>query len=630
MKNRMYYGDNLEILRNQEYFPNGCVDLIYLDPPFNSNRNYNVLFKAESGADSEAQITAFEDTWHWSEAALSTYFDLVQDAPAKIATAMKALMDLIGHNQMMAYLVMMAARLVELERVLKPSGSLYLHCDPTASHYLKILMDAIFGTENYRNHITWKRTGSHGGSRKWGPISDNIFFYTKSEEYVWNKIYQAYDQQYIDDYYRYEDERGQYRLVTLTGAGTRQGDSGRPWRGVDPTDSGRHWAIPKASLEAAYLDRDLSALSVQERLELLDEAGLVYWPKQGRVPQQKRYLDEAEGVLIQDIISDIRPLGSHAKERLSYPTQKPEALLERIISASSNEGDIVLDPFCGCGTTIAAAHKLNRRWIGVDITHLSIALQKYRLQNQFELVSGIDYEVIGEPVTVDAARALAHDPDNEGRYQFEWWALSLIGAKPTKGKPGSRKGQKGADKGIDGIINFFEEDDRGKPVAATVVVQVKSGKVSSRDIRDLKGTVGREQAAIGVFITLEKPTQAMQKEALAASYYESPSRREKRYRKIQILTIGDLLEGTGVDMPRQFTGIKRAEFYKSRDVNMDGESQKDLFQKPGEIPETPGVFIERGPRGGTVKDPRSVSVDSGDKLPPTREPGTYLETHRST
>ncbi len=578
MKNRMYYGDNLEILRNREYFPNDFVDLIYLDPPFNSNRDHNVLFKAESGADSEAQITAFEDTWHWSESALSTYFDLVKDAPANVATAIKALMALIGHNQMMAYLVMMAARLLELERVLKPTGSLYLHCDPTASHYLKILLDAIFGTENYRNHITWMRTSAHSSAKKWGPISDNILFYTKSDDFLWNKVYQPYDQQYIDDYYRYEDERGRFRVSDLTGSGTRQGDSGRPWRGVDPTDAGRHWAIPKSSLEEAYPDVDLSALSVQKRLDLLDEAGYVHWPTRGKVPQRKRYLDEGEGVLIQDIISDIRPLGAHAKERLSYPTQKPEALLERIIRASSKEGDLVFDPFCGCGTTIAAAHKLNRRWIGIDITHLSIALQKFRLQDKFGLVSGSDYDVIGEPVTVDAARALAHDPDNEGRYQFEWWALSLIGAKPTKGKSGSRKGKKGADKGVDGIINFFEEDDRGKPKAATVVVQVKSGKVTSRDIRDLKGTVVRENAAIGVFITLENPTQAMIKEALAASYYESPGRKGKRYRKIQILTIGDLFDGEGVDMPGQYNEIRRAKFHKSDETNSAGESQQDMFQ----------------------------------------------------
>ena len=578
MNNRLYYGDNLDILRNREYFPDECVDLIYLDPPFNSNRNYNVLFKSESGGDSEAQITAFEDTWHWSEAALATYFDLVRDAPAQAVTAIKALMDLIGHNQMMAYLVMMAARLVELERVLKPTGSLYLHCDPTASHYLKILLDAIFGTANYRNHITWKRTSAHSSAKKWGPISDNILFYTKSDEYVWNRVYQPYDQQYIDDHYRYEDERGRYRAGDLTGSGERQGDSGQPWRDVYPTDSGRHWAIPSASLAAAYPDRDLSALSVQERLELLDEAGLVHWPTTGKMPRHKRYLDEAEGVLVQDIINDIRPLGAHAKERLSYPTQKPEALLERIIRASSHEGDIVFDPFCGCGTAIVAAHTLNRRWIGIDITHLSIALQKYRLQNKFELDSGADYEVIGEPKTVDAARALANDPDNEGRYQFEWWALSLVGAKPVNGKPGSRRGKKGADRGIDGIINFIERtDDRGKPIANTIVVQVKSGKVTSRDIRDLNGTVERENAAIGVFVTLDKPTQAMLKEALAAEYYEPLRREGKRCRKIQILTIGDLLDGDGVDMPGQHDMQKRAKTIPSTGVDEAGHAQRSLI-----------------------------------------------------
>ena len=321
----------------------------------------------------------------------------------------------------------------------------------------------------------------------------------------------------------------------------------------------------------------LTGLSVQERLELLDAAGLIHWPARGEKPRHKRYLNESEGVPIQDIISDIPPLGARAKERLSYPTQKPEALLERIIRASSSEGDLVFDPFCGCGTTIAAAQKLNRRWIGIDITHLSIALQKFRLQNQFGLVSGSDYEVIGEPVTVDAARALAHDPDNEGRYQFEWWALSLIGAKPTDGKSGSRKGKKGADAGIDGVINFFEEDEKGKPVAATVSVQVKSGKVSAGDIRDLQGVVERENAAIGVFITLEEPTQAMLKEALSAEYFESPGRDGKRYRKLQILTIGDLLEGAGVDMPSAYSQLKRAARHKPGEVSIDGESQRNML-----------------------------------------------------
>jgi len=574
MKNRLYYGDNLGILR--EHFPDACVDLIYLDPPFNSNRNYNVLFKSESGLDSEAQITAFEDTWHWGETAEATYDSLIMDAPEKVSTAIEALMNLIDRNQMMAYLVMMTARLVELHRVLKPTGSLYLHCDPTASHYLKIVLDAVFGVENFRNHITWKRTSAHNSAKKWGPISDNILFYSKTKKYTWNRVYQEYEPGYLDRFYRYEDEKGRYQRGDLTGPEVRKGDSGKPWRGVDPTATGRHWAVPNTSLQLAYPELDLSTLSVQEKLDLLDEAGLVYWPPRGKVPMRKRYLDEAKGVPIQDIIGDIYPLSPQAKERLGYPTQKPVALLERIIRASSNEGDIVLDPFCGCGTAIAAAHKLGRKWIGIDITHLSIALQKYRLGDMFELVSGTDYEVIGEPTTPAAARALATDSDNEGRYQFEWWALSLVGAKPVGGSSGSRKGKKGADKGIDGIINFFDENSQGRKQPQKVVVQVKSGKVKSGDIRDLKGTVEREKAAVGVFITLEKPTHEMNKEALAAGYYES-ALWGKKYRRLQILTIGDLFDGAGVDMPPQHGTHRRAERYKPTGVSAEGRAQQDLF-----------------------------------------------------
>ena len=575
MNNRLFYGDNLDILRSRERFPDESVDLIYLDPPFNSNRDYNVLFRSESGLDSEAQITAFEDTWHWGPTAQNAYEDIALHAPPAVSSAMQALMDLIEANQMMAYLVMMASRLVELHRVLKPTGSLYLHCDPTASHYLKIVMDSIFGKEFFRNHITWKRTGSHGGAKKWGPISDNLLFYTKSDEYTWNQIYLKYDEKYIADYYRYEDERGRFQLVSLTGAGISGGESGQPWRGVDPTASGRHWATPTASLEAAYPDIDLSALSVREKLDLLDEAGLVHWPERGSIPRQKRYLDEGEGVVIQDIINDIRPLGSRAKERLSYPTQKPLALLERIIEASSNEGDLVLDPFCGCGTAIAAAHKLNRRWIGIDITHLSIALQKYRLRDMFELESGKDYAVIGEPTTVQGARDMAQDKANEGRYQFEWWALSLVSAKPVGGKPGSRRGKKGADRGIDGIINFFDHDDAGKRKAQKIIVQVKSGKVSSRDIRDLKGAMERDKAAIALLITLEPPTKDMRREALLAGIYESRLW-GSRHRKAQILSIADLLAGESLDMPPQLGAFKQAERPQRSTTSQEGRSQKGL------------------------------------------------------
>ena len=573
MKNRLYYGDNLNILR--EHFPDESVDLIYLDPPFNSNRNYNVLFKSQSGADSEAQITAFEDTWRWGETAEATYDDLIVHAPPKVSTAIEALMNLIERNQMMAYLVMMTARLVELHRVLKPTGSLYLHCDPTASHYLKIVLDTIFGVEHFRNEITWKRTWAHNDPKRYGRITDTILLYTKSSDFIWNTQYTSYSEEYVKKFFRFEDERGQFRTVTLTGPKVSSGDSGSTWRGYSPTSSGRSWSVPKRIVKK-LAGKEALSWTIKERLDLLDEHGYIYWPPKGSVPHFKQYLHEMPGVPVQNLWIDIDRISPHAKERLGYPTQKPVALLERIIRASSNPGDIILDPFCGCGTAIAAAHKLNRRWTGIDITHLSIALQKYRLSDTFELVSGTDYEVIGEPATVDAARALAHDSANEGRYQFEWWALSLVRAKPLGGQTGSRKGKKGADQGIDGIINFLDEDSKNRKKPQKVIIQVKSGQVKSGDIRDLKGTAEREQAAIAVFITLEKPTRAMQKEALAAGFYESPLWNQ-RYRKLQIMTIGDLFDGAFIAMPPQHGTHRQAERYKPSHVSGEGKSQQGLF-----------------------------------------------------
>ena len=568
MTNRLYYGDNLDILRSREYFPDSCVDLIYLDPPFNSNRNYNVLFKSESGADSEAQITAFEDTWHWGITAETTYEDLIQHAPHKVATAIEALLNLIERNQMMAYLVMMTARLVELHRVLKPTGSLYLHCDPTASHYLKIVLDATFGPINFRNDVVWKRTSSHNlGAKQFSAVHDDILMYSRNSEWQWNASYQAYDKEYLDKFYRYQDERGRYRVSDLTGGKAGGPEAYQPWRGRNPY-SGRAWALPKYKRFPQWLRANLptesewDTMGIHAKLDLLDSCGIIHWPKKDTgVPALKRYLENAPGKTAGDVWYDINPIGPTARERLGYPTQKPEALLERIIRASSNPGDVVLDPFCGCGTAIAAAHKLNRKWIGIDITHLSIALQKYRLGDMFELRSGVDYEVIGEPATVDAARELAQDSANAGRYQFEWWALSLVGAKPVGGSAGTKKGKKGADAGIDGVIRFFDEDERGRKKPQTVIVQVKSGAVKASDIRDLKGVIEREKAAIGVFITLEQATQPMLKEALAAGNYKSP-RWRKSYRRLQILTIGDLFGGGGVDMPPQVGSHVKAERWK--------------------------------------------------------------------
>ena len=548
-ENTLFYGDNLKVLR--EYIPDESIDLIYLDPPFNSNRNYNVLFKDESGTDSEAQITAFEDTWHWNETAQNTYDDLRQDGPDHVGKMIESLHDFIGNNQMMAYLVMMAARLVELHRVLKENGSLYLHCDPTASHYLKIILDTIFRAENFRNEITWKRTSAHSSANRYGAVHDILLFYSKSDKYTWNQQYQPYDDEYIQAFYTHVDSDGRrWRRSDLTGAGvTQNGDSGKPWRGIDVTAKGRHWAFS------------------HKELDRLDAEGRIHWPQKANgIPMFKRYLDDMPGVPLQDTWNDIPPLHNLTPERLGYPTQKPLALLERIILASSNPGDVVLDPFCGCGTAIAAAQKLNRKWIGIDITHLSIALQKYRLQEMFP---DIRFKVVGEPQDIAAARQLAQDD----RYQFQWWALSLIRAKPLGGQEGSKTGKKGSDKGIDGIITFI---DNAYEKTKRVLVQVKSGHVKSGDIRDLRGTVERENAAIGVFITLEPPSKDMITEAVSAGNYDSPY--WGKIPRIQILTIADLLKGAKVNMPTPYGTFKQAQKVKQDGA---GVEQNELFESSG-------------------------------------------------
>ena len=525
-QNTLFYGDNLPILR--AHIPTESVDLVYLDPPFNSNRNYNVLFKDESGLESESQIQAFKDTWHWDLAAEETYHDLIQGTSPHIASMIGALRGFLGANQMTAYLVMMAARLIELHRVLKSTGSLYLHCDPTAAHYLKILLDNIFGATNYRDQIIWRRTSAHSDSKGYGNNYDVILYYTKSNKFTWNRMYQPYDPEYVEKYYRYKDEDGRrYASGDVAAAGP---GPARYFNGVlrEPPP-GSHWRYS------------------QEKLDKFIAEGRIYFTANG-FPRYKRYLDEMPGMALQALWTDIQPIVSWSKEGLGYPTQKPLALLERIIEASSNPGDIVLDPFCGCGTAIAAAQKLGRRWIGIDITFLSIALQRYRLADMFG--DGLQYRVLGEPESVRAAKYLAESD----RYQFQWWALSLIDAKPLGEGGSSKQGKKGADRGIDGVINFLD-DTTGKP--KTVLVQVKSGHVKSGDIRDLRGAVEREKAAIGVFLTLEQPTAPMQKEAVEAGFYSSPGL-NRNYPRLQILTVEQLLQGARVQMPTTFITFKQA------------------------------------------------------------------------
>jgi DNA modification methylase len=557
---KLYYGDNLQILR--EHVADESVDLIYLDPPFNSKRDYNLLFKTPKGHESDAQITAFEDSWHWGGQAQDEFRELMKCRNTDVSQMMEALRAFLGENDMMAYLTMMANRLLEMHRVLKPTGSLYLHCDPTASHYLKIVLDGVFGKSNYRSEIIWKRTSGHNSAKRWGPIHDTIFLYSKSEKYTWNRVFESYDEAYLDRFYRFEDEGGRYRIGDLTGAGTRSGDSGSAWKGVDPTTKGRHWAVPLRVLNELLPDANTATMSTQEKLDLLDNAALIYWPPKGSVPQFKRYLKVERGTAIQDIISDIQPIGAQAAERLGYPTQKPLALLERIIAASSNEGDVVLDPFCGCGTALDAAQKLNRNWIGIDITHLAVSLIEKRLKNRYpELGKKGAFSIEGVPQDFAGARDLAE----RDKHQFQLWACSLVNVQPYRG------GRKGADQGIDGM-GFIEV---GKAKTEKVLVSVKGGdNVGVSMIRDLKGTVEREKAAIGLFVTLTPPTKPMLTEAASAGHYESPH--HGAFPRIQILTIQGLLDGT--ERPRWPDLSYGEQTFKKAKTTGKAVKQKGLFE----------------------------------------------------
>ncbi|MBI4444096.1 MAG: restriction endonuclease [Acidobacteria bacterium] len=515
-ENTLYYGDNLDILRR--YIADDSVDLIYLDPPFNSNQSYNVLFAEQNGSRSAAQIKAFGDTWRWDQAAAAAYEEVVERG-GKVSEAMQAFRKFLGHNDMLAYLAMMAPRLVELRRVLKPTGSIYVHCDPTASHYLKLLMDAVFRKENFRTEIIWKRSSAHSdtkqGRRQHGRIHDVILFYTKSEVWTWNVQYAPYDQDYIESTYNNIDPDGRrWKSSDLTGpGGAAKGNPSYEFLGVI-----RYWRFTKENMERFLAE------------------GRIYQSRPGTVPRMKHYLDEMPGIPLQDTWTDIKPIGAQAAERLGYPTQKPEALLTRIISASSKEGDMVLDPFCGCGTAIAVAQRLNRRWIGIDITHLAINLIRYRLKNAFG--NDVQYQVIGEPTSLPDAQALAE----QDRFQFQSWALGLVGARVTEQK-------KGADRGIDGRL-YFHDEPGGK--TKQIILSVKSGNVTPQHLRDLRGVLDREQAEIGVLITLEEPTKPMQSEAASAGFYKTPYGNHPR---LQILTVEELLQGRRIDYPPEVARV---------------------------------------------------------------------------
>lgn len=531
-KNQLYYGDNLVVLKR--HFADECVDLIYLDPPFNSGQNYNLLFTTRDGKKAAAQQKAFDDTWQWDRAAIQAYQHTVRFGPESVSQALQAFHKLVNPSDILAYLSMMAPRLVELHRVLRPTGSIYLHCDPKASHYLKLLMDAVFGPANFRNEIIWKRTSAHGSAKRWGPVHDVLLFYTKGDRFTWNPVYQPLPGETADQWYNnIEEATGRrFNRADLTAPGTRKGSSGLPWRGIDVTAKGRHWAIPGFVKDVEGLE----GLDTLDALDALDAGGRIFWPKRkGGAPMVKRYLDESQGVSAQDVITDIY-VNNVAAERVGFPTQKPERLLERVIRASSNEGDTVLDPFCGCGTTVSAAEELGRRWIGIDIAKVAMTVIEERLRRDYGDAIGGSYEILPEPASTEDALSLAE----EDKYEFQWWVLRQLGAAPAPHK-------KGADRGIDGRIYFF--DTLGSDVAKQVIVSVKGGKSAVLDhVRVLAQVVDRERAAMGLLVMVPEPTKAMRAEAAEFGEFYSEAL-QKMVPRLQFLSVADLIEGKSFEHP---------------------------------------------------------------------------------
>lgn len=553
---RLYFGDNLDVMSE---FPDSLVDLVYLDPPFNSDEDYNVFFETEGLDPDEAQWTAFKDTWIWDDAADEAANAIVQKGSIQLATLTDALKQSLGKSPMMAYLANMGIRLTEVYRVMKPTASLYLHCDPTASHYLKLILDAVFGPQRFRSEIIWRRTGSHGKSKRWSPIHDVILYYTKTDNFVWNGPTRPYMNGHVDEHL-IKGLDGKYRTGyygnVLTGSGTRKGSSGAIWRGFDPTAKGRHWAIPGKIWDEFEVQPDLKGLSTPEKLELLYNKGLIKITEGDAWPLPNMEVDPARGVAASDIWAfqpytrgtvfgtkdgvdeDVRWLSTKAAERLGYPTQKPLSLLTRIIEASSNKGDVVFDPFCGCGTTIEASERLERQWIGIDISSFAVQLiKRTRIGGSFpDLEEGVnaDYEITGLPKDVEGGRLLAL----QDRKAFEIWAVTQIDGKPNE--------KWGADGGVDGRIPF--RPDGPKKPTKWAVISVKSGQSKLSDLRDLHG-VAREDSnslGFGVFVCLTPPTPKMLEFARNAGKINIYG---VKYDALQILTIEAILGGARPRLP---------------------------------------------------------------------------------
>ncbi len=513
--NQLLYGDNLYYLRELD---RETVDLIYLDPPFNSKSAFNLLFRTPQGDAVQAQTTAFRDTWWWDTPAARAFDDIIASG-SQAAPIMVALKNYLGESDLMAYLAMMAVRLIEMRRILKPTGSLYLHCDPTASHYLKLLLDGIFGFDRFQNEIIWKRTTTHSDSKTWSRVADTILFFTKGKEFTWNVPRGAHSDEYVATRYKGDDGDGRkYMLDNMTSPNPRP-NMMYEWKGFPFPAKG--WRFSK------------------ETMTKLDKEKRIWYPTHDdgsfdttKRPRIKRYLAEMEGGVMGTIWTDIHPVNSQAKERMGYPTQKPVALLERVLSASTAPGQVVLDPFCGCGTTIEAAQRLGRRWIGMDVTHHAIDVIEGRLD---ERCPKAEYKVTGRPENVSEARDLA----TRDAYEFQWWANWLIGVQNYL------EHKKGADKGIDGII-YFRNGPRG---IGKIIVSVKSGEnVGPEMIAALSGTVQREEAELGVFVCLAEPTKRMRQDAAGSGFVSTA---QGRFQRIQIATIEELVAGKRPPLPKE-------------------------------------------------------------------------------
>jgi adenine specific DNA methylase Mod len=510
--NALYFGDNLDVLRRQDYVPNSSVDLIYLDPPFNSQTQFNLVFdRPAQGHRSAAQAGAFVDTWVWGEEAELAYRDLMQIG-FTVGRLIDALRSAFRESPMMAYIVMMAVRLRELHLKLKPTGSIYLHCDPSASHYLKVLMDAIFGNGHYLNEIVWLRTNAHNlKSRMWPRQHDTILVYSRGETFTLNPVYQPYGAAQLKRYKPDENGRlctGRDLTVSLVRR-LRQFE----WRGTKPPPH-RSWGASEERLEQWYAD------------------GRILLKKDGapRLDGLKVYLDEEKGKQVGTVWTDIHRVKNTSGERLSYPTQKPLALLERIIEAATKPGDVILDPFCGCGTTIEAAQRLGRKWIGIDVAVHAIKVIEARLAERFD---GLEYKIEGMPRDFTMAEELAA----RDKYQFQWWANYLFNPHAL------REQKKGADRGIDGELFFPNGPGRawGK-----MLTSVKGGNVGPAMVRDFRGVLTREKAEMGLFICLRRPTPAMLTEAATAGIADTV---HGDLPKLQIVSIEEWFEGKVPRLP---------------------------------------------------------------------------------